>query len=214
MTVAEERLLIPQLAGRREHLLAAVRLALWAGMRRGEILRLEKRDANFSHEPTVRVVNGENHGVPPGWLFVERSKSGRPRSVPMCRKVRELLLGLCGDETTGRYVFENPGTGRAILDIQRGYAPAVRDAGITDLTFHDLRHTWSARAEELGVPEAVRRDILGHSRGSMTASYTHSYVEARERAVELVSAYADERTGANHVKNAENQTLWPASRTA
>jgi integrase len=101
--------------------------------------------------------------------------------VPMCRKVREMLSDLCDDVTTDRYVFEKLRTGVAILYIKRGYASAVRDAGIDNLTFHDLRHTWSTRAEELGVPEAVRRDILGHSPGTMTASYTHSYFEARER---------------------------------
>ena len=72
----------------------------------------------------------------------------------------------------GPHVFENPSTGRAILALKRGYASAVREAGISDLTFHDLRHTWSTRAEELGVPEVVRRDILGHTPGTMTASYT------------------------------------------
>ena len=82
------------------------------------------------------------------------------------------------------------------------------------MTFHDLRHTWSTRAEELGVPEAVRRDILGHSPGSMTASYTHSYFEARERAVELVSESAEVRTDKDYVKDAENQTPWLASRIA
>lgn len=214
MTVAEEGLLVPQLAGRREHLLPVVRVALWTGMRKGEILRLEKRDLNFSDAPVEREVRGERYTVPPGWLFVERSKSGRPRSVPMCRKAWEILKPLCDEAVTGRYVFENLRTGAAILDIKRGYTSAVGAAGIDDLTFHDLRHTWSTRAEELGVPEAVRRDILGHSPGTMTASYTHSYAEARERAVELVSGYGEERTDEDCVKNAERPTLWLASRTA
>ena len=214
MTVAEEALLVPQLAGRREHLLPVFRVALWTGMRRGEILRLEKRDLNFSDTTVEREVGGERYTVPPGWLFVERSKNGKPRSVPMCRKVRELLRPMCGDVVTGRYVFENMRTGTAILDIKKGYMAAVSAAGIDDLTFHDLRHTWSTRAEELGVPEAARRDILGHSPGTMTASYTHSYSEARERAVELVSEYGEARTDEDCVKNAERPTLWLTSRTA
>ena len=64
------------------------------------------------------------------------------------------------------------------------------------------------------MPEAVRRDILGHSPGTMTASYTHSYLEARERAVELVSGYGEGRTDEKYVKNAESQTPWLASRIA
>jgi integrase len=90
----------------------------------------------------------------------------------------------------------------------------VDEAGIENLTFHDLRHTWSTRAEELGVPHAVRRDILGHAPVTMTDSYTHSSTEARERAVELVAGYGEERTDEHHVKNAERPTPWLALRSA
>ena len=99
-------------------------------------------------------------------------------------------------------------------DIKTGFVGAVRAAGLVNLTFHDLRHTWSTRAEELGVPQAVRRDILGHSPVTMTDSYTHSSPEARERAVELVAGYGEPRTNEHHVKNAEKPTPWLASRTA
>jgi hypothetical protein len=68
--------------------------------------------------------------------------------------------------------------------------------------------------EELGVPQAVRRDILGHSPVTMTDSYTHSSYEARERAVELVAAYGETETNEKYVKNAERPTPWLASRTA
>jgi integrase len=67
----------------------------------------------------------------------------------------------------------------------------VTDAGLSNLTFHDLRHTWATRAAELGVPEPVRRDILGHSPTSVTDGYTHSSPEARERAMELVANYGN-----------------------
>lgn len=50
---------------------------------------------NFSDAPVEREVWGERYTVPPGWLFVERSKSGQPRGVPMCRKVREMLRSMC-----------------------------------------------------------------------------------------------------------------------
>ena len=162
---------MPKLSGRRGHLLTAVRLALWTGMRRGEILALERDDLNFSAEPAVRFVRKERY-----------------------------------------FVFESPVGGRAISDIKTGFTGAVRAAGIDGLTFHDLRHTWSTRAAELGVPEPVRRDILGHSSRTMTDSYTHSTREARERAVELVAGYGEARTAEDCVKNAERPTLWLASR--
>lgn len=187
----EEPRLIEQLKDRREHLLPAVRLALWTGMRRGEILRLRWSDLNFSSQTVTKNVRGEFHRVPPGWLFIERSKSGKPRSVPMCGKIRTLLQALSEDATRGQYVFENFQTGGQILDIKKGFTGAVAAAGIINLTFHDLRHTWATRAAELGVPEPVRRDILGHSPASVTDGYTHSSPEASERATELVANYGN-----------------------
>jgi integrase len=189
LTPEEEVLLVEQLTGRREHLLPAVRLALWTGMRRGEILRLRWADLNFSSKTVTKHVKGEFHQVPPGWLFIERSKNGRPRSVPMSAKARALLETLSEDVTNGEYVFQNCQTGGAILDIKTGFTGAVAAAGIENLTFHDLRHTFATRADECGASQAVIRDILGHSPTSVTGGYTHSRPEARERAVEAVSEF-------------------------
>jgi len=104
-----------------------------------------------------------------------------------------MLRLLFGDETRGEYVFQNGKTGVNILDIKTGFTAACREAGIDNLTFHDLRHTWSTRAAECGVPDSVRRNILGHSPVTMTDSYTHSSPEAMERAMELVADYSREK---------------------
>ena len=60
--------------------------------------------------------------------------------------------------------LRNGRTGLGLNDIKTGFTSARRESGILNLTFHDLRHTWATRAAECGVPESVRRDILGHPR--------------------------------------------------
>ena len=77
--------------------------------------------------------------------------------------------------------------------MKKGFVSACRDAGIVNLTFHDLRHTWASRAAEMGVPEHVRRDILGHSSSSITGDYTHASPEEMERAMELVASFEEGR---------------------
>jgi len=57
------------------------------------------------------------------------------------------------------------------------------DAKVTDLHFHDLRHTFATWLQNLGVPLEVRATLLGHRlRGSgtdqlggevMTSQYSH-----------------------------------------
>ena len=162
-------------------------------MRRGEILSLRWDHVNLGHIPQTFVLNGESWEVSPGWLFIERSKSGKPRALPMSSRVKGLLNALYSDETRGRFVFQNDRTGVNISDIKTGFTGACRDAGIENLTFHDLRHTWSTRAGECGVPESVRRDILGNLATTMTGSYTHSSPAAMEMAMELVADYSKEK---------------------
>jgi integrase len=193
LTLEEGEMLFASLTGRREHLVPAVRLALLTGMRRGEILSLRWEHVNLIGRVLTFVIKGETWEVRPGWLLIETSKNGRPRCLPMSSRVRSVLTGLYEDEARGEFVFQNERTGLSIGDIKTGFASARREAGIFNLTFHDLRHTWATRAAECGVPESVRRDILGHSSPTMTGDYTHSSPEAMEKAMELVADYSRER---------------------
>jgi integrase len=191
LTPEEELKLFAALAGRREHLRPIVRLALLTGMRRGELLRLRWEYVNFG--PSVRPfdIGGERWDVRPGWLLIDRSKNGRPRSIPMSSAARKLLKAVHQHSTGGKYVFAGFRGCLHFTEVKKGYAAACRDAGIHGLTFHDLRHTWATRAADHSVEEHVRRDGLGHSPTSMTGFYTHATPEAMERAMELVAAYGN-----------------------
>jgi integrase len=177
------------LVGRRKHLRSITEVALCTGMRKGELFRLRPEDLNFGSETVTRTVKGEVWEVHPDWLLIEKSKNGRARAIPMSRRVRQILQMLSEDATAGEYVFSSIRTGSRIDDIKKGFVSACQEAKVVNFTFHDLRHTWSSRAAERGVPEHVRRDILGHRATSMTGDYTHASPEEMERAMELVAAY-------------------------
>ena len=49
-------------------------------------------------------------------------------------------------------------------------------------SFHSLRHTFVTRCVEAGVPVAVVRELVGHTRETMTEHYTHISAEAMEAA--------------------------------
>ena len=191
LSLDEEQALFEMgLTGRREHLRPVSEVALCTGMRKGELFRLKREDLNFGVAAINRVLDGEVWEVRPGWLLIERSKNGRPRAISMSRRVRKILQALCEDVTTGKFVFRSIRTGERINDIKKGFVSACQEAGLDNLTFHDLRHTWSSRAAELGVAEHVRRDILGHTPRSMTGDYTHASPEEMERPMQSVAAYA------------------------
>src|SRR5258708_4171974 len=152
------------------------------------MIRLKRDDVNFGRVSLTRVIKGEVWEIAPGWLLIEKTKNGKPRTIPTSQRVQAILKLLCEDHTTGEYIFTSIKTGTRINDMNKGFVSACCDAGIVNLTFHDLRHTWSSRAAEMGVPEHVRRDILGHSSTSMTGDYTHTSPEEMKRRREEVAS--------------------------
>lgn len=83
-------------------------------------------------------------------------------------------------------MFTNPETGKPYVDIKKAFRGACRRAGIKDLRFHDLRHTFASRLIEKGVDIIKVKELLGHSTVKVTERYTHSNREERKKAVELL----------------------------
>jgi len=63
---------------------------------------------------------------------------------------------------------------------------ACRKAGITNLRFHDLRHTFGTRAVDNGASIAAVQKVMGHKSIETTMQYVHATDEGKRRAVEAV----------------------------
>ena len=63
------------------------------------------------------------------------------------------------------------------------FTHAVRQAGMTDFTFHDLRHTFASRLVMSGVDLPTVQALMGHKDISMTLRYTHLSSDHKQRAV-------------------------------
>ena len=137
------------------HLRAIVTVALHTGMRSGEIRNLQWRDLDFAT----------------GFLIVRDSKNGESRHIPADSAVIELLR--TWPRTAGsEFVFTNAAGGR-IGWLQHGFRKALARAGLSDLHFHDLRHTFASQWMMAGGELYSLRDILGHKSIAMTQRYAH-----------------------------------------
>jgi len=52
---------------------------------------------------------------------------------------------------------------------------AVAKAGIEDLHFHDLRHTFGSRLAQMGTPLTQIKELMGHRTIKTTERYIHHY---------------------------------------
>ena len=64
---------------------------------------------------------------------------------------------------------------------------ACRRAGVKNLRFHDLRHTFATRLVERGVDLITIKELLGHSSVTITERYTHSFKEQKRNAVRALA---------------------------
>ena len=137
------------------HLRAIVTVALHTGMRAGEIRSLQWYDVDFDS----------------GFIIIRDSKNGEPRHVPMDSTVVDLFRNY--PRTPGsELVFTNAAGGR-LGWVQHGFRKALARAGISDLHFHDLRHTFASFWMQRGGELYALKDILGHKTIAMTQRYAH-----------------------------------------
>ena len=67
------------------------------------------------------------------------------------------------------------------------------------LRFHDLRHTHKTMLTELGVPEILQDERLGHHPPGMRGIYAHTTSRMREAMIEgLQELWEHERHGEHH----------------
>jgi integrase len=68
------------------------------------------------------------------------------------------------------YVFGDA-VGGHVADPKKAWATTNRNAGITDLHFHDLRHEAGSRLLEAGWPLHHVQEMLGHADLKQTSTY-------------------------------------------
>jgi integrase len=154
------------------------------GLRQSELIGLRWRDVDWSAQ-RIRVRNAFTRG--------EHSSEGKSdlstrRSVPMAdRVVAELdRWSQRSVFTSDRdLVFAHPQTGNPLdrSKVTRRFQSACADAGVSVITFHELRHTFATRMAAKGVPLRKLQEWLGHADIKTTQIYMHYAPDEHEIAM-------------------------------
>ena len=142
-------------------------MALFTGMRRGELFKLKWDDIDFDR----------------GFIHIRDPKGGQDQKIPLNQAARELLEGHI--RTGSSYVF--PGRGgnqRTSINVTR-----IREAASLPKDFrplHGLRHTYASMLASSGqVDIFTLAKLLTHKNIAMTQRYAHLRDEALRRASDL-----------------------------
>jgi integrase len=162
-----------------------MRLALYTGMRRGEMFKLKWNDIDFQR----------------GFIAIRNPKGGVSQKIPLNEQARKVLEN--HPKTEGKEnVFLRP-DGEPFTDIRRRVNPIKQAAGIPDdfRALHGLRHSYASMLASSGKVDLYTiQKLLTHKSPLMTQRYAHLRDAALRDASTLAGQIIDAATNKNVIK--------------
>jgi integrase/recombinase XerC len=143
--------------------LALLGTMAYAGLRLGELLRLERKDVQV-RSGKLRIVEGKGpDGGRTRFAFVNAALATLLTAYERQRTLRQL---------NAPEFFVNPRTKRGLGEITvRRYVRRIADAAQVKWSPHLLRHSFVTHLLEAGTPVHVVRDLAGHRNVATTLNY-------------------------------------------
>ena len=176
---------------------------LTTGLRRGELcgLRWEDFDSEAGTLQVRRTISARKGGE----LAAGETKTyaGR-RTILLPRSTNQLLRERKKSVLTG-WIFHDPLRPERPVNPGSAYRrlkALLKQTGLPDIRFHDLRHTFATQALASGVDAKTLAGILGHTKASFTLdTYTHVTGDMHRNAAEIVGNVITEWLG-------DDLTVW------
>ncbi|MBQ6755737.1 MAG: site-specific integrase [Oscillospiraceae bacterium] len=156
-------------------------LDLATGMRRGELLGLKWSDIDFAHgiihiRRQISRIDGVIREMP---LKTKNSY----RNIPISDNAVEMLKEM-RTHSSSDYVFASPTGGPISPDsVNNMLHRVLKRAGLEQIRFHDLRHSFATLALQNGVDIKTVSGMLGHfSAGFTLDTYAHVTTSAQKEA--------------------------------
>jgi integrase len=146
-----------KVAGREVVWLAdVVELAVYTGLRRGELERLRWRDVDL--DALLLYVRNTARG---------QTKTRSERAIPLVPQAAALLQRLQGERTSedgDAPILTSPHGGPISARVaSAAFKTYVVKAGLDGITFHSLRKTTATWLASAGVPMQITQRVLGHT---------------------------------------------------
>ncbi|MEE9251476.1 MAG: tyrosine-type recombinase/integrase [Alphaproteobacteria bacterium] len=159
--------------GEHPSVIAAIRLLIFTGCRRDEILKLRWEYVDFER----------------GCLNLPESKTGA-KVVPLGAPALQLLTKLPRNEGNP-FVLPGKVPGRHFVGIQKAWERLRAQAGLSDVRLNDLRHTHASVGAAAGESLLVIGALLGHQQQATTQRYAHLSDDPVRAAAERIDEHLE-----------------------
>ncbi len=155
-----------------EFLTTIVLLALYTGMRSGEIRKLKWEDIDLERN----------------MIIVRDTKNGETRAVPLVCEARKSILHLKSKEKIHpQDLLFPPKKGKNLSVFRYAWEKALRNASIENFRFHDLRHSFGSYLAMSGSSVNEISEMLGHKTLQMVKRYAHLCDSHLSKVIERMS---------------------------
>ncbi len=165
---------LDQLSPKQQRNADMLRLMLFTGCRKGEVLSLQWDEV----QGNILKLKDSKTGARTVWLSDDaKAVIARQNLSPV-------------------YVFPSPrDAAKPLFDITGFWMNLRNKTDLKDVRMHDLRHSFASQAVRQGVALPVISKLLGHSSLSMTMRYTHVSDADTEAAAERIGKRINEMLG-------------------
>ncbi len=173
--------------------LIGILLCLYTGIRLGELcalrwedIRLDEREL-FIGKTMARIQTPNSSGHKTEVLITMPKSDCSVRRIQIPKKMHAILCSMKGPQETyfltgQKEKYVEPRT------MENHFKSAVHAAGIKNVNFHALRHTFATRCVELGFDVKTLSEILGHSSVRITMDrYVHPTKATKQKYMDMLS---------------------------
>lgn len=181
-TVSEQKAIETYILKRKKIKLYGIIIALYTGMRIGELLALKWDNVDFAKSRifvTATCRDSWQNGKYIKIIDTPKTESSK-RIIPVSKPILSLLREMKKQSKNGYVVGGRTEYGAELRSYQKTFERLLKRLNILHKGFHALRHTFATRAIELGTDVKTLSEILGHKNTSITLNrYVHSFDERK-----------------------------------
>ena len=159
----------------------AIELALYTGMRVGELAALRWEDINTKQE-YIRICHSEKRDRENNTTFISTTKNDKVRILPLTDEIMDVLKRTKEYELSkgylGEFVFQNE-TGRlhATIISKCARAKTRSDDFTNQKSIHAIRRTLNSNMRCAGVSATAASSLLGHTVRVNEYNYTYDTID-------------------------------------
>lgn len=166
-------------------------LALYSGIRIGELCALQWKDIDFKNnilhinKTLQRIYIKDNKESVSKIIITNPKTHNAERDIPLNRGFADILKKYQTESNS--YILSNCDKWIEPRTYRRYFKKCLEKAKIGQINFHGLRHTFATNCIKLGVDYKTVSELLGHANVNITLNlYVHPQMSQKKKCIDLI----------------------------